>query len=122
MDRSIEVRKCLYSGEEFIPKRNNQIFASRKNRNNYHNKINNQLRNELKSVNNQLTLNYKICSNLLGKNKSITIHREFLKGKGFDFTYFIGFSVNKANNGYTYALYDTSFERIDENHYLITKL
>ncbi len=30
-------RICPYSGEEFIPKRKNQIFANKKNRTDYHN-------------------------------------------------------------------------------------
>ena len=122
MNKDVHIRKCLFSGEEFYPKRNNQVFASKKNRINYHNSINNKLRNELKSTNNQLILNYKICKELLNKNRSTTVHREFLKGKGFDFKFFTSLTENKANNGYTYALYDTSFERIDENNYLITKL
>lgn len=122
MNKNIEIRKCLHSGEEFYPKRNNQVFASKKNRINYHNSINNKLRNELKSTNNQLIVNYKICIELLDKNKSTTVHREFLKGKGFDFKFFTNLTENKAKTGYTYAVYDTSFEKIDENNYLISKL
>lgn len=122
MNKNVEIRKCLFSGEEFYPKRNNQVFASKKNRINYHNSINNKLRNELKSTNNQLIMNYKICKELLDKNKSATVHREFLKGKGFDFRFFTNLTENKDQKGYTYALYDTSFERIDENNYLISKL
>ena len=122
MNKNIEIRKCLHSGQEFYPKRNNQIFASKKNRINYHNCLNNKLRHELKSTNNQLLFNFKICKNLLYKNKSVTVHREFLKGKGFDFKFFTNLTENKAKTGYTYALYDTSFEKIDENNYLISKL
>lgn len=122
MNKNIETRKCLHSGEEFIPKRNNQVFASKKNRINYHNAINNKLRNELKSTNNQLIVNYKICIELLDKNKSITVHREFLKGKGFDFRFFTNMVENKSKTAYTYAVYDFSFEKVDENNYLLTKL
>lgn len=122
MNKNIEIRKCLHSGEDFFPKRNNQIFASKQNRINYHNTINNKLRNELKSTNNQLIVNYKICIELLDKNKYITVHREFLKGKGFDFCFFTNIVENKSKTAYTYAVYDTSFEKVDENNYLITKL
>lgn len=31
------IRKCLYSGEEFIPKRKDQIFKNSKNKSRYHN-------------------------------------------------------------------------------------
>ncbi|MEQ3662215.1 MAG: hypothetical protein ABNG96_05940 [Flavobacterium sp.] len=122
MTKHIEKRTCLYSGEEFIPKRNNQVFASRYNRISFHNQINNKLRNELKLTNNQLMVNYKIGIELLSKEKSITIHREFLKGKGFDFRYFTNLTSNNITNRTAYQVYDISFEKIDENNYLITKL
>lgn len=122
MVKKIEIRKCLYSGEEFIPKRNNQVFANRKNRSNYHNENNNKLRNELKSINNQLILNYKICIDLLNNKDSINVHREFLKGKGFDFKIFTNLTGNNNKTAFTYAIYDTSIEKINENNYLISKL
>ena len=84
--------------------------------------MNNKLRNELKQTNNQLLKNYKICIDLLGRKKIVYVHREFLKGKGFDFKFFTNLTENKAKTGFTYALYDTSFEKIDENNYLISKL
>jgi hypothetical protein len=122
MIKQVEIRKCLYSGEEFVPRRNNQVFASKKNRTNYHNKINNMLRNNLKKTNNQLLLNYKVCIDLLAKKESVTIHREFLRGKGFDYSYFTNFSRNKNSNTLIYVLYDISFQKIDENNYSISKL
>lgn len=122
MSKKIEIRKCLYSGEDFYPKRNNQVFATKKNRITYHNNISNLLRNKLKLTNNQLIFNYKILMEILIREKSASVHREFLKGKGFDFKYFTNLTENKSKSGYTYALYDTSFEKIDENNYLISKL
>lgn len=122
MTKHIEKRTCLYSGEEFIPKRNNQVFATKYNRISFHNQINNKLRNELKQTNNQLMVNYKIGIELLSKEKKITIHREFLKGKGFDFRYFTNLCSNNITNGTAYQVYDISFEKIDENNYLISKL
>ena len=73
MLKKIETRKCLFSGEEFYPKRNNQVFASKQNRTTYHNNISNSLRNELKSTNNQLMKNYKIVKQLLSDKNSIII-------------------------------------------------
>lgn len=122
MDKKIEKRKCKFSGEEFSPMRNNQVFANSKNRISYHNSINNILRNKLKSTNNQLLDNYKICCEVLGKNKTANVHREFLKGKGFDFIYFTSLTEAKNPSGTAYAVFDISFEKIDENTYLIKKL
>lgn len=121
MSKNIELRKCLYSGEEFLPKRNNQVFASKKNRINYHNNKSNKLRNVLKSTNNQLILNYKICKELLGINKTTLIHKEFLKGKGFNFSFFTNIVENSKKTAYTYAVYEFAFEKIDDNNYLIFK-
>lgn len=122
MNNKIEMRKCKFSGVEFYPKRNNQVFASTKNRISFHNSINNILRNKLKVTSNQLIYNYKICCEILGKNKTVTVHREFLKGKGFDFVYFTSLTEAKNPSGTAYAVFDTSFEKIDENNYLISKL
>lgn len=122
MVKHIEIRKCVYSGEEFIPKRNNQVFASTKNRINYHNKKNNKLRNELKLTNNQLMLNYRISKDLLANKETVTVHKEFLRGKGFNFKYFTNFGKSKNSSFLMYVLYDVSFEKIDANNYSICKL
>ena len=122
MDKNIEIRKCLYSGEEFLPKRNNQVFASKKNRINYHNAINNKLRNELKSINNQLIINYKICKELLGIDKTRLVHKEFLRGKGFDFSFFTNIAENSKKTAYVHAVYEFGFEKTDDNNYLIFKI
>ena len=121
MEENRKIRKCLFSGEEFIPKRNNQVFATKNNRITYHNDLNNKLRNELKSTNHQLMTNYKICLELLDKNKTRNAHREFLKGKGFDFRYFTNIAENNNKTGYTYAIYEFAFEKTDDNNYLIFK-
>ena len=121
MDKNIEIRKCLYSGEEFLPKRNNQVFASKKNRINYHNNISNKLRNDLKSTNNQLMLNYKICKELFENKKNVNVHKEFLKGKGFDFSFFTNIVENSNKTKGTFAVYEFGFEKIDDNNYLIFK-
>src|SRR4051812_43009669 len=120
MDRKL--KKCLYSGEEFLPKRNNQVFANKKNRISYHNDISNKIRAKLKTTTKHLTLNHKICIELLNKESSIVIHKEYLKGKGFDFRFMTNMIESKANAGYAYVIYDCSFEKIDDNNYLISKL
>lgn len=122
MVKKIEIRKCLYSGEEFIPKRNNQVFASKKNRSNYHNEINNKLRNELKFANNQLLKNYKICIDLLGKKRIITVHKEFLKGKGFDFKFFTNIAESNSKSVIAYTIYNITFEKLDNENYIICKI
>lgn len=113
-------RKCLYSGEEFIPRRNNQVFASSKNRISFHNKKNNKLRNELKGTSKQLLKNYQICSELLGNKSNTIIHSEFLKGKGFDFKYYTGMD-NPINHLQVFCIFGLKYTKIDENNYKISK-
>lgn len=121
MIKQIEIRKCVYSGEEFVPKRNNQVFASKHNRICYHNKNSNKLRNELKSTNNQLLLNYKILVGVLAKKEQVTIHPEFLRGKGFDFRYFTNLASVKNQMVQSYLVYDLALKFTDDKLCLITR-
>ena len=114
-----EIRTCYYSGESFIPTRQNQIFATKENRILYHNQINNQLRKRLSLINKQLLLNFRILIEVLdGENETI-VHKQFLLGKGFSFSVFTHLSLSKCSNNYCYSVYEVSYERIDDNNYKI---
>ena len=114
-----EIRTCYYSGESFIPTRQNQIFATKENRILYHNQINNQLRKRLSLINKQLLLNFRILIEVLdGENETI-VHKQFLLGKGFSFSVFTHLSLSKYSNNYCYSVYEVSYERIDDNNYKI---
>lgn len=115
-----EKRICPYSLTEFIPKRNNQIFAKKEYRVAYHNEIHNSFRRKLSGVNKELISSYKVLLEILDNKQSAMVHYQFLKGKNFSFKVFTGFV--KTEKGTAYQLYDTSIIRIDENNYLITKL
>lgn len=108
---------CKQSGEEFIPKRENQLFASKANRVNYHNSINNKLRQEQSLVNKQLTKNLKVFKALLGNKDKVIANKHYLRGAGFSFKNFT--HVANSNNSIVYGIYDILFEKINEEEYLI---
>ncbi len=117
-----EIRTCHFSGETFIPKRQNQIFASKQNRILFHNQINNQLRKRLSKINKQLLLNLRILLEVLDGDNERVIHKQFLLGKGFSFNVFTHFTLSKSTNNYCYCIYEATYERIDDDNYKITKI
>lgn len=117
-----ELRTCYYSGEDFIPTRQNQKFATKENRINYHNQQNNQLRKRLSFINKQLLLNLKILIDVLdGENETI-LHKQFLLGKGFSFSVFTHFIISESSNNYCYCIYEVAYERINEENYKISRI
>jgi hypothetical protein len=114
-----EIRTCYYSGESFIPTRQNQIFATKENRILFHNQINNQLRKRLSFINKQLLLNFRILIDILNGENETAVHKQFLLGKGFSFSVFTHLSLSKYSNNYCYSVYEVSYERIDDDNYKI---
>ena len=112
-----KTRICLYSKKAFIPKRENQIFASANNRIAYHNTINNAFRKKLSIINKELIKNYKLLDKLLAGQKEITINKYYLRGGGFSFKTFTHISSNEDT--LVYGLYDICFHKLDNNEYLI---
>ncbi|PKG44021.1 hypothetical protein [Psychroflexus sp. MES1-P1E] len=92
--------KDPFTCEEFEPKRKNQRFANSKNRIDYHNMKANKLREEKASMDKPLSENLKILKDIMkGKNKH-TVHKEFLRGKGYNFEVYNGMYKNGTDRGY----------------------
>ncbi len=117
-----EIRTCYYSGESFIPTRQNQIFASKENRILFHNKMKNVFRKRFSFINKQLLLNFRILIDILDGENERTVHKQYLLGKGFSFSVFTHLSVSKYSNNYCYSIYEVSYERIDDDNYKIKKI
>ncbi|WP_162128563.1 hypothetical protein [Flavobacterium phycosphaerae] len=77
--------KCLYSGEEFIPKKISQRFASPQNRIKYNNDKASKLKLERAFIDRPLHKNRNILKELLGNKTETIVHEEFLKGRGYNF-------------------------------------
>lgn len=112
-------KKCPFSGENFIPKRNNQIYASAYNRITYNNIKNRKLQKIVKPINKRLLKNYKIIVELLEDKQELISNSEFLKGKGFDFS--ILTHIMKEGNTSIYGIYNYAFFKLDNNTIKIKK-
>lgn len=117
MAKTPEKRVCPHCSEEFIPRRNNQLFDSRKCRVDFHNKNNNGLRLKLNLVNKKLLNNYKILDYELSGLKSVERNRYFLRGRGFSFQHIthIGLKIDEGE----YSIYDIKYKKINNDQYLI---
>lgn len=79
-------RKDPLTGEFFLAKRRNQIFAVNKNRIDFHNQKAALIRDEKRKLDSSLRKNFLILKEIVGDNKEAIFHRMFLLGKGFSFT------------------------------------
>ncbi len=82
---TLPIRKDPLTGEEFIPKRRNQKFASRKNQIAYNNEKAYSIRMANEPTQRILNKNRKVLSQKLGDKKDVIVTEEFLRGADFDF-------------------------------------
>lgn len=115
MAKKIELRLCPYSNRTFEVKRQNQVFASAEDRIAYHNEQNRFLREKLSFINKQLLKNYKIANSLLADFPDISVHKQFLRGKGFSFQMFT--HVSQKEDDIVFGLYDICFMKLPEEDY-----
>ena len=112
-------RVCLFSKKEFLPKRTNQIFANKEYRIAYHNEISNSIRKKLYKINTLLVKNYKVLTEIMKGNNESEFHREFLRGKGFNFSVHTHFGNYEGVT--TYAVYEFIYKKKDDTTYLIKR-
>jgi len=82
------MRKDPYTGELFDPKRNNQVYANRKNQIDHNNKKAREERNRTNVLDRRLKDNRILIIELIGEDNSVVLSKEYLKGKGFDLSIF----------------------------------
>ena len=80
-----ETRKDPLTGEEFIPKKSSQRFATPQNRIKYNNERASKIRLEKAFIDKPLHSNRNILKALLGAKSEIMVHQEFLRGNGFNY-------------------------------------
>ena len=85
MNDNKKPRKCLYSGEEFIPKKNSQRFSTPQNRIKYNNAKASKINLERAFIDKPLHKNHLILLELTNNNKELVLHEEFLLGRGYNF-------------------------------------
>lgn len=93
-----------YTKEEFTPKRKNQIFATEKNKSDYHNEQAAILREKRAKIDKKINSNHRILLQLLEKENTMEIDQKILEGKGFFFDVYN--HLVKYENRYVNAIYE----------------
>ncbi|WP_299095348.1 hypothetical protein [uncultured Winogradskyella sp.] len=114
---NIETAIDPLTGEEFVPKRSNQKFASRENQIRYNNLQAAKERQAKAKTRKILNSNRKALQKVLGPNDEIVRSLDFLKGAGLDLQYCTHtIRINNLNwtciDDYAYALIDTNIFKI----------
>ena len=115
----MELKNDLLTGEEFIPLRRNQKFASRKNQIKYNNLLAQQKRDLKRPMDQALDRNRSIMVALLGDAKSVTKSKEFLLGAGYNFTAFTQTAKNELQK--YYCVYDMALFPLGDEKFLIKR-
>ncbi len=92
-------------------------FCSDQCRNSFNNRLNSDITNYIRNVNNALRKNRRILAELNPEGK-IRISREKLIAKGFDFTCYTGTYTTKEGSQYFYC-YDQGYLPIERGYYLL---
>lgn len=111
-------KSCLECGDKIIG-REDKKFCSDGCRNAYNNKINKDINNFMRNINNKLRKNYRILCELNTEGKSKTTRTKLLS-KGFDFEYFTNILQTKTGNTY-YFLYDQGYMTLENDYYMLVK-
>lgn len=112
-------KQCKYSGNWFIPKRNNQRFENNKARSNYHNKKYRKMYAEVNKINRLLFLNYKILYKLIGYREYMEVEKKILSKLRYDFSLSTG--IEEEDGIKSFLLYNYKLTFITNEIILIEK-
>lgn len=115
----MEARKCPECGDD-IKGRIDKKFCSDLCRNSFNNRLNSDDNNYVRNVNNALRKNRRILEGSLKKEDKITVARQKLSDKGFNFTYYTNQIITRNNHTYNYC-YEFGYMLLDNNMVLIVK-
>ncbi len=118
---ALQQRVCLESGQEFYPKRSNQVFATAKARNDYYNKLAFQERKKKEAMSKSLDKNRKIITQILGTSTVATKTKEFLLGAGFDFSIMTHARI-LDNGSNLVGIYDVAYYKLPDGEYKLLRL
>jgi len=113
------LKQCKYSGNWFIPKRNNQRFENNKARSNFHNKKYRKLYAEVNEINKLLFLNYKVLLKLIGYRDFIEVDKKILSRLRYDFSLATG--LEEEDGIKSFLLYNYKLTFITNEKILIEK-
>jgi len=116
MAKTVE-KVCLECGEKLVG-RADKKFCSDQCRISYNNKLNSDETNYVRNVNNALRKNRRILTELNSTQKTVSVSREKLLEKGFDFKYFTSTFTTKESKIYKYC-YEQGYLEMDKGYYLL---
>lgn len=99
--------------------RSDKKFCSDACRNSYNNRINRDVNNYVRNVNNTLRKNRRILKLLNVKDKT-RVHKTALEKKGFNFNYFTNNYVTKTGRTYFFC-YDLGYLEVENNYFMIVQ-
>lgn len=102
-------KQCKYSGNLFIPTRNNQRFENNKARSNYHNRKYRKLYSEVNKINKLLFQNYKILFKLIGYREYMEVEKKILSKLRYDFSLVTGIEEEDGIKSFLLFNYKLTF-------------
>lgn len=118
MENFRENRLCLDCGEA-VKGRSDKKFCDDHCRNSYNNQLNSDATNLVRNINNILRRNRRILSDLVPDGK-ITVHREKLIARGFNFSYYTHVYTTQKGTKY-YFCYELGYLPLDKDMYALVK-
>ena len=112
-------KKCIECEEEFIG-RSDKKFCSDACRNSYNNRLNSDENNLIRNTNNILRKNRRIIKELIPQDKSISIEKDKLLQKGFNFNLHTEMITTKAGKIYFFC-YEYGYLQLSEFKYALVK-
>lgn len=109
---------CLECGEKLIG-RSDKKFCSDPCRNNYNNKLNSDIINYIRNVNNILRKNRRVLAGL-NPNGKAKVRKELLIKLGLNFNYYTSTYITKSGKTY-YFCYDHGYLPIEGNFFALVK-
>jgi len=109
-------RKCLDCGET-IYGRVDKKFCSDQCRNNFNNRMNSDNTAMVRSVNSILKKNRRILADLLPSDK-ITVHKDKLVNKGFNFNYITHIYTTQKGSAYRFV-YEYGYLLLENDYYML---
>jgi hypothetical protein len=109
-------KQCLDCGEP-LKGRSDKKFCADQCRNNYHNYLNRTPGELVRSINSVLRRNRRILSELNPAEK-VTVHRNKLLEKGFDFTFYTHTRVTRKGHVYRFC-YEQGYLQLENNFYAL---
>jgi hypothetical protein len=114
---SLKKEKSCKECGKVISGRIDKRFCSDHCRNSFNNRLNSDVTNYIRNVNNALRKNRRILTELNPEGK-VKIPRQKLLAKGFDFTCYTGTYTTKEGAQYYYC-YDQGYLPIEHGYYLL---